>query len=70
MLGPTTKQETSSGLWIHYVNKYTEDIGVFEGTRGLGRKPGFTEPPAPLLRNQCRRPGNRAAWAPVGPSLP
>lgn len=25
------KQETSAGLWIHSVNKYTEDIRAFKG---------------------------------------
>lgn len=32
---PATKQETRAGLWILYVNKYTEDVQEFEGSRGV-----------------------------------
>lgn len=44
MFPPATKQETSAGPWIHYVNKYTEDFRAFEGNRVLGRQPGPAQP--------------------------
>lgn len=59
MLLPATKQETGAGLWVHYVNKYTEDIGAFEGTGGFRLKPGSAESGflAEKSVQAARRPG-------------
>lgn len=67
MLTPETKQETSAGLWILYVNKYTEDISAFEGSRGFVRKSG---PIRLRLSPRETSAGSQAAWARGSPSLP